>query len=75
MYYTNCHLISRTIATILGSDHSFFRLTKKCTTYLIFRIGWIDISNLLAKVPIINGNIYVKILTIPSDKENKLFNK
>lgn len=38
-------------------------------------IGWIDISNLLAKVPIINNSIFVKILKLPGDRENKLFNK
>lgn len=39
------------------------------------RVGWIDISKLLAKVPIIGNSIYVKILVLPSDKENKLFSK
>ena len=39
------------------------------------RVGWIDISKLLAKVPIIGNSIYVKILVLPSDNDNKLFNK
>ena len=42
-------------------------------TFSYFRIGWIDISNLLAKVPIINNAIFVKILKLKEHKHNKLF--
>lgn len=42
---------------------------------LLFSTGWIDISNLLSKVPMIGNNIYVKILKIPSDNDNKLFTR
>jgi hypothetical protein len=38
-------------------------------------VGWIDISNLSAKVPLINNTIFVKILRIPDDQHNKLFNR
>jgi hypothetical protein len=41
----------------------------------IIRIGWIDISNLSAKIPMINNSIFIKILKLPGDKENKIFNK
>lgn len=42
---------------------------------LIFRVGWIDINNLVAKVPLVGGSIYVKILKVKSNNYNKLFNK
>jgi hypothetical protein len=40
-----------------------------------YSTGWIDISNLSAKVPQINNSIFVKILKLPGDQSNKLFNK
>ena len=52
----------------------FLKWWENVSLYL-FRIGWIDISNLLAKVPIVNNNIFVKILQLPHDDHNKLFNK
>jgi len=38
------------------------------------RIGWIDINNLMAKVPLVGESIYVKILKVKSNAHNKLFN-
>ena len=54
-------------AITFGSSQSSSREIKKCTHSLHLSIGWIDISNLLAKVPIINNTIFVKILTLPHD--------
>jgi hypothetical protein len=42
--------------------------------YSLLSIGWIDIHNLMAKVPMIAGSIYVKILKVKSNAHNKLFN-
>lgn len=42
--------------------------------YIIHSIGWIDINNLMAKVPHVAGSIYVKILKVKSNVHNKLFN-
>lgn len=39
-----------------------------------FRSGWIDINNLAAKVPLVAGSIYVKILKVKSNAHNKMFN-
>ena len=32
------------------------------------RMAWIDISNLNAKVPYVNGSIYIKILILKSEE-------
>lgn len=45
----------------------------KCIYLTNNRVGWIDISNLLAKVPMIGNSIFVKILKIEDDRHNKLF--
>lgn len=37
------------------------------------RVAWIDINNLAAKVPQINGAVYVKILKLKESAHNKLF--
>ena len=41
----------------------------------MFRVGWIDINNLMAKVPLVGGSVYVKILKVKSNGYNKLFNR
>ncbi len=40
----------------------------------IDRAGWIDINNLIAKVPLVAGSVYVKILKVKSNAYNKMFN-
>lgn len=40
----------------------------------MLRSGWIDINNLTAKVPLIAGSVYVKILKVKSNAHNKMFN-
>jgi hypothetical protein len=37
------------------------------------RLGWIDINNLGAKVPQVNGSIYIKILKTKDQNQSKLF--
>jgi len=37
------------------------------------RLGWIDINNLGAKVPQVNGSIYIKILKTKEANQSKLF--
>jgi hypothetical protein len=41
----------------------------------MFRVGWIDINNLMAKVPLVGGSVYVKILKVKANGYNKLFNR
>jgi hypothetical protein len=36
-------------------------------------LGWIDINNLTAKVPTVNGAIHLKILKLKDQSHNKLF--
>jgi len=36
--------------------------------YYDLRMAWIDISNLNAKVPYVNGSIYIKILILKSEE-------
>ena len=36
-------------------------------------MGWIDINNLTAKVPTVNGAIHLKILKLKDQSHNKLF--
>jgi len=60
---------------ILDSNLNFFKVIKKCTILLYnHSAGWIDINNLAAKVPLVGGSIYVKILKVKSNAHNKMFN-
>lgn len=46
---------------------------KKCIVWGIVRTAWIDINNLKAKVPQINGSVFIKILKLREPQHNKLF--
>jgi hypothetical protein len=65
----NYQLIMKKIVIILDLNLSLIKDNKKCKIfiYVFLRIGWIDISNLLSKVPLISNNIFVKILVLPGD--------
>jgi hypothetical protein len=69
MYYINYQLTINKIVIILDLNHNLFKVKIKCKIlfYYFYRVGWIDISNLLSKVPLISGNIFVKILQLPGD--------
>ena len=41
---------------------------------IVLRLSWIDVNNIAAKVPMINGAIYMKILRLKTNDHNKLFN-
>lgn len=43
--------------------------------FIKIRYAWIDISNLNAKAPILNGAIYMKILTFKDNNRSKIYTK
>lgn len=59
---------------IFVSNLNFLKETKKCMMFFKIRVGWIDINNLMAKVPLVGGSIYVKVLKVKSNSLNRMFN-